>query len=444
MERVETFRGETPATYRRAPGLRHLHHLPYLILAAILVVVNVRARHPGGLDAAMAQLRHLDHALRHDGAERMQAVFPEGYVFTWALFGLASAQVAMQLPVGEPRRPIVERFALEAVGRVDSRHARHTFVADMQPSWGAFHRSWSLYLRSMVVRALGPARPSREWRRAFEQRCDEFAAALEANRSPFLCSYPGAAWPADTAVGVAAPAIHDRVLPPRYAEVIARWIRRAGEHLPPDLLALSHGADRATGAPLEGVRGSSQALMSRVLVDADPAFSREQHAILRSAFMGEVFGVPGVREYPRGRSGGGDIDSGPILLGSSGPALVLGMASAGAHGDLAAARRILCLIEVIGAPVELRGRRFYAAGILPIGDAFLAWARTTPAPVAARGAAAPWVSVLSGRWVVFLHLASAAVLVLAGRSWWRGSRRSSGGTSVARQPEFGAGAATPP
>ena len=401
-------------TARVASSLRHLRRLTLLVFAGIVLVVNIRAHRPGGLQAAMAQLRHLDHVLSHQGAERMQELFPEGYVFTWALFGLASAHVAMQLPAGDPRRPIVEQFALEAVEHVNSQKARRTFVADMRPSYGAFYRSWLLYLQSMVVRALGPARVSREWLHEFERGCEAFATALEESTSPFLCSYPGAAWPADTAVGVAALAIHDQVLPPRYTELIARWISRARRYVAPELQALSHAADPETGAPRQGVRGSSLALMSRVLVDADPAFAREQYSVLRRAFMGEVLGIPGVREYPTGYTGRGDIDSGPIILGFSGPAVVVGMGSAMAHGDRAAARRVLCLIEVAGVPMEWRGRRSYGFGALPIGDAFLAWARSTPAPVTTAGSGGPWPSVLTGRWVVVLHLLSAAVPVLLG------------------------------
>jgi hypothetical protein len=338
----------------------------------------------------------------------MQGLFPEGYVFTWALFGLASAQVAMQLPATDPWRGEAERFAREAVEHVDSDRARQTFVAGMQPPWGAFYRSWSLYLKSVVLRALGPSGFTHEWIQNFERECDEFAQALEQYPSPFLCSYPGAAWPADTAVGVAGLAIHDQVLPPRYEGAIARWISRARERSAPELMALSHATDPVTGAPQEGVRGSSLALMSRVLADVDPAWAREQYAVLRREFVGEAFGLPGVREYPRGINGAGDIDSGPVLLGFSGPALVVSIGAAMAHGDWKTARQLLGLVEVVGVPIQWRGRRFYAAGVMPIGDAFLVWARTTPTSAGGE----TWDPALTGRWVFVLHGVSAIILIL--------------------------------
>ena len=155
---------------------------------------------------------------------------------------------------------------------------------------GGIYRSWSLYLKSMTLLAIGPERLSAQWVRTFQRPCEEFAVALEKTASPFLCSYPGEAWPADTAVGVAALAIHDRVQ--------------------------------------------------------------------------------------------------------------------------------LSLVKVVGPPVELRGRRAYLAGTLPIVDAILAWARTSR-PAMNDGHGDAWEPVLTGRWVLVLHVLTAAVLLL-GSKWARG------------------------
>ncbi len=65
-----------------------------------LVLLNRRLYRPGRVETALAQLRFLGHSLGDGEAERMQALFPEGYVSSWALYGLASAQVARALPPG--------------------------------------------------------------------------------------------------------------------------------------------------------------------------------------------------------------------------------------------------------------------------------------------------------------------------------------------------------
>jgi hypothetical protein len=158
------------------------------------------------------------------------------------------------------------------------------------------------------------------------------------------------------------------------------------------------------------VRGESLALMSLLLVDADPRFAREQYRVLRARFLDNRLGILGMREYPDGVDGGEDMDTGPIVLGFSGPAVVVGAAAARANGDQAVADALLGWTEVIGMPVQLGGERWYAGGKLPIGDAFIAWARTAPAgPQRAWEPLSPW-------WYLPFHALSAAVGGLL--VWW--------------------------
>ncbi|WP_338677116.1 hypothetical protein V1460_32190 [Streptomyces sp. SCSIO 30461] len=56
--------------------------------------------------------------------------------------------------------------------------------------------------------------------------------------------------------------------------------------------------------------------------------------------------------------------------------------AAQAHGDAPLAEGLTNLSELLGAPVETPWTKRYAFGLMPIGDAFLAWSKT----------ARPWVS----------------------------------------------------
>lgn len=363
---------------RRLPSLSQLF---VMALAAIILVwmgaINIGLYGPRRMETALAQLRFLSGALDGGGAASMQTVFPEGYVFTWALYGLASAESARALPPTDGRRAGLLLAARTAVGKVVSDIARIPFESDMEPAHGAFYSSWSLYLRSVVLRATGAGSAPFDLAE-YERDCASFVAALSESESPFLPSYPGAVWPADTVIGVAALAIHDEVLDHRFQAIIAWWLEAVHDRLDPESGAIPHIASDIDGMPFGGPRGGSLALMSRVLVDVDSSLARQQYDILRRHFVDYAWGLPGVREYPRGVDGSGDIDSGPIVFGFAGPATVVGAGAAIAHGDEELAMKLLATADMTGFPIELAGKRRYAGGLIPVGDAFLAWARAAP------------------------------------------------------------------
>lgn len=408
-----------------------------LALVGLLGLVNFRAHQPGDLETTIAQLRFLEQTLASGAAGQMQQIFPEGYVFTWALYGLASAQVASQLGSADARQVHHLEEAKRAVREVRSERARSTFDARLEPPYGAFYSSWSLYLLAEYIRAAGPARIQNGLLAVFQDDCARLADALNHSESPFLASYPDASWPADTAVGIGALGIHDRVLPPRYRETIDLWIAKARARLDDEVAAIGHEAESRTGAAKGGARGSSLALMSRVLIDADPPFAAEQYSALRRHFVDYRWGVPGVREYPHGDAGRGDVDSGPLLLGYSGPAVVVGAAAARVHGDQALARALLGVVEVGGVPIELAGRRRYAGGFVPVGDAFIAWSRSSPLP--RKIETEQWDSLVPEWWAVPEHALSAilATLVLLPALRHRRRRNPRGATPLGYRPGRG-------
>lgn len=106
---------------------------------AFLLLLNVRLHRPGGTRAVQAHLRYLEGALGEGAAEEMQELFPEGYVFTWPLYGLASARTAGRLAPGDARREHLLTETRRALAAVRSETGRSIFVADMDPPYGVFH-----------------------------------------------------------------------------------------------------------------------------------------------------------------------------------------------------------------------------------------------------------------------------------------------------------------
>jgi len=394
--------------------MRNLYFLFRILfaIAAVIVLIwlgaaNLRLYKTDRLETAVAQLRFLKQSLADGGAERMQSLFPEGYVFTWSLYGLASANVARDLPPSDPRRDEMLRAAQAAFAHIDSEHAKSTFEPGLEPKYGVFYASWSLYLRSVTLRATGPANDVPFDFKRFEQDCNDFASALSHTDNPFLQTYTEATWPADTAVGVVALAIADPFLGQRYKPVVDRWLAQLQQRLDPKYGAITH-MSTLDGRPKGWPRGESVALMSYVLADVDPSLAQRQYEILRNHFVAYSWGIPGVREYPHGVKGREDVDSGPIILGFGQPATVVGAGAAIANGDEDLAEALLGTVEVAGFPIEIAGKRRYLGGYLPVGDAFLAWVRTAR-PVTRR---AGYAAIVPGWWRLPFHGLSVLVGIL--------------------------------
>src|SRR5262249_40216913 len=83
-----------------------------------------------------------------------------------------------------------------------------------------------------------------------------------------------------------------------------------------------------------------------------------------------------------GVPGRADVDSGPLPLGVSLSATVVPIGAAQVNGDAPLAGALASYGELAGLPVGTPWTKRYAFGLLPIGDAFLAWSKT----------ARPWVA----------------------------------------------------
>jgi hypothetical protein len=88
--------------------------------------------------------------------------------------------------------------------------------------------------------------------------------------------------------------------------------------------------------------------------------------------------------------------------------VTLGAAAVQGDGRLAGA--LANYGELIGVPVSTPGSKRYAAGVLPIGDAFLVWSKTAQPWVAAPPAAVPPAIGWSWR-LPFLAVLALAVLL---------------------------------
>ncbi|MDR7274446.1 hypothetical protein [Catenuloplanes atrovinosus] len=322
------------------------------------------------------QLAFIREALDGGAATHAQSLFPEGYYFLHVLYGLSWVELGQR---GVAVTEAADQAAW-ALARVESAPGRAPFDPGATPPYGVFYAGWTNWLRGgLLTLRDDPAERAR-----FTAGSDALAAAFRSSGTPFLEAYPGQAWPCDSTVAIASLRLADTLSgTTRHAPVVSRWVAQARERLDPATGLMPHAV-----APVRtGSRGTSQAIIQRFLIDVDPAFAREQYLRFRTLFLDRPLGLgPAVREYPHGVDGPADVDSGPLPLGISLSTTVVALGAAQSHGDTSLAAGFASFGEFAGLPAESFTTKRYAFGLLPIGDAFLAWSKT----------ARPWTTPVPG------------------------------------------------
>ena len=253
------------------------------------------------------------------------------------------------------------------------------FGSGMVPEHGIFQAGWALAVAVDLARASGTPADADDVRR----RAAVVESALRGSRSGFLEGYPGQYWPCDTVVAASALAdaavLLDR---PDWLDTVRTWRGPGCRPRRPD--------HRPAAAPGRRRRPAARGSAWLVAVDHPGVLAGRRAGTGRPGRSRRLGGVPadaswsarpGWSAYASTRAGSdgpGDVDSGPLLLGVSASASTVTLAAARAIGDTELADDLSREAELLGLPSRWGGERRYALGLLPVGDAFLAWARTRP------------------------------------------------------------------
>lgn len=324
----------------------------------------------------LAQLRSLNKAIRNGAAEDMQQLFPEGYVFLHGLYGLAWCDVAIRADKKSELYAEAHAEIQFAYDHIVSAHAQSIFSEYQVLPYGAFYNGWCNYLLGKKLAVENDVAQNPREVAQYEARCAAIAQALKRQDSPYLSSYTGGTWPADMVVCMASLAVHDKLLTPRYQDEISRWLAQIGTMLDGHGL-IPHAVHPQTGAVVEGARGSSQSLMLCFLPEIDADFSRQQFSIYRKLFLDYRLGLPGIREYPAGDFGTGDIDSGPVVFKIGSAASIVGIRAFRQNGDASVSMALRNSLEPLALPMHNNETKKYLFGQMPMADAFLTWAQAS-------------------------------------------------------------------
>ena len=347
----------------------------------ILVYINIRLHTNPDLENqeetkqdVVRQLNFLCEGLKNNnlGAET-QNLYPEGFVFINTLYGLTWAEVAKS---EKSESELFKRGLFEsryAYKEINSEYAKSIFDEELKPSFGIFYRGWKNYLLGKIL-AVQTKKDTSEIKE-FKASCDSIASAISQSSTPFLESYWNASWPADAFVAVASLKLHDEIFEPKYDTIIKNWILKVKSNLDTQTGLLSHASNSKTGKTEVGARGSSICLMLIFLADIDPEFAQQQFKVFTEKFPITRFGFLAVREYPEGKDGKGDNDSGPIVWDIGFAGTVVSTGTFKKFGEYDAANQISGCVEGFGFPLSNGNQKKYLFGKLPITDAFTAWAR---------------------------------------------------------------------
>jgi hypothetical protein len=322
-------------------------------------------------------LNFLESELKHNNlGNKMQEIFPEGFVFVNALYGLAWCEYGMADSNPSVRKKALNE-ALFSYDQISSEKAKSIFETGLIPEHGIFYTGWNNYLLSKILLLDSGFANSTEYKNIFQKQCNSISVAFMDSKTPFLESYSSQCWPADNCVALASLSNHDKIFTPKYAAMLADWINRVRQKLDSRTRLIPHKVNSTTGEKIEGARGCSISLILRLLSEIDLPFAKEQFVHYRENFVTTTFGLPSIREYPVGLDGYGDVDSGPVIFGVGFAGTLVSIGTFSALGDNLSAEHQYETIHAFGFSCKNADSKKYLFGQLPIADAFISWGRST-------------------------------------------------------------------
>ncbi len=206
-------------------------------------------------------------------------------------------------------------------------------------------------------------------------------ARMDRAEGGWIETYPGEVYPVDYASGIGALATAARLRGEQPADdpTIARALARLRTAVDAKTGLLIQAIDPASGEPVDGPRGSGTFLAAYFLVPADAELARSLWEAGRRELRSSTLGFVAMRERPASAPGGGDVDSGPIILGYGVSSTGFALGPARAFEDRTSFASLWATASLFGAPEVRDGALTHVTGG-PLGDASLCAMATAPAP----------------------------------------------------------------
>ena len=355
---------------------------------------------------AFAQMQSIRSRLTPRAAEAMGALFVEGRLFTYSFYGFSLINMASADPENAAFRSEVlaelEQLIGEAV-RLGTERPFNTARATKPPGGviAAGHRN---LLRAGYA-LLGGKRE--DIIRSFHEESAIFNDAFLSSTLPVLESYPHLRWPVDNCCALESLRIHDVVYGTDYSAARKRWSDWIVAHLDPATGMIPSEIDM-DGTMIDQPRGCALSWSLAFLPAIAPELAAQQYERYRSQWFLHPFGTTGAREWPPGRDGCGDSDSGPVVMGIGCAASGFGIAAAKANRDWANLTGMLRGLELTGFPAwTFLGEKRYFGETVILAEILALWGKTQhpwdKPPEEAGTSPSPWPAPPNGRyWIPLL------------------------------------------
>lgn len=317
------------------------------------------------------QLNFLEKELKENKlAQQMQQLYPEGEVFTNALYGLSYAELGILSNDNAVKEKALQE-GLYILNNLNNPECKKNFYQTSTLPNGIFYLGWKNYFVSKLLFIKKDSILERE----FKNNCKLIAAAIDSSESPFLETYPNQIYPADAFAAMASLRNYEKLYDTQYSNILKRWTKKVMEIANSEPEGLPHSINDQDKEKNKSIRGSSTALMLCLSTEINKELSDKLFEVFKKQFLSHRLGIPVVQEYPNLYQGAEDVDSGPVSWGIGSSATVVGITALNKQGAYKTAQVISDAAEATGMGYSWNNKKRYFLGKLPIADLFLTWSR---------------------------------------------------------------------
>ena len=228
----------------------------------------------------------------------------------------------------------------------------------MTPKYGMFYNGWTLYVLSQYKKS--PLYSQSSIQDLITTSMDTIHNRListQLDSLRILESYSGSNWPADNLLGIVS-ITNDSIQ--------SEWLKVLQSTSTHPSALINH-----VGSNKSEIRGSSQALITFFLTELGYPEIDNYFDTYKDIFIDNYTGVSLVKENENGADDM-DLDSGPVVFGYGASATIMNIKTEG-YLKKSSAMRTWALMNLISAPINILGQKYYILQQEPMLDLFMLW-----------------------------------------------------------------------